>query len=252
VNRAGPVVAVALVVAVVVAACSGGDDDATTTTVEVSPTTVPVVSTDPPESTSTTVEVTTTVESTTTVPPTTVPEPTTPATSDPTTTTLPEGVPPRLEFPDDPDKQAVVDAAYAFFDAIRAASLSPEDERLRDVLMGTVAEPIAPRVAGAMDRLVADSERVLLGEREPTYIEIWEITLEVFEQGGSLGPGATFDACVVDADVRVRVNADGTETVVDDSVSSAAQTYQLAFVDGAWRVRDIERFRQYEDQVGCG
>lgn len=241
-------VGLAIAVVAVVAACSGGDDDATTTVAAT--TVVPVVSS-APESTATTVEVTTTtVEPTTTVPVATVPEPTSPATSDPVTsdpssTTLPEGAPPRVTFPDEPDKQAVVDAAYVFFDASRAAQAAPEDLSRRSVLAATMTDPIAGQLTGFLDQLVVAGERVVPSDEYATYLEILPFT--VFATDGS----GTFDACAVDGDVRVTGDV-GAETVVSHDFGSVLVTFSLVEGDTGWVVRETSVFDRYPGMLGCG
>ena len=162
------------------------------------------------------------------------------------TTTLPEGVPPRVTFPDDPDKQAVVDAFYAYSDAMRAASAEPADPELRDAVVATVGAPFSDRVDAFLDELVLNGEAIV--SMPMTHTAIFSPSLVVVEDG------AGFDACAVDADVRVRVGvgADGADEVVDDSVNAADLSYSLQRIDGTWVVNGLERFGFWEDQDRCG
>ena len=239
--------AVALVAAV--AACDG-DDDAGPDSTSVATTSV-VTSTAPEttaDSTTTTTVApapdTTVEETSTTVASTSVPE----STTEPTPTTLPEGVPPRVTFPDDPDKQAVVDAVYAYFDALAMAQAAPGDELLRSALDDLTVDPIAERVALYLDSLVLDGE---------AFIETGDhrSTLEIFEQVVTVvDDSALVDACAIDRTVQVEVggNPDGTDRLINDQVIAAVLTYNLTRVGDGWRVSELTVVDSWEDQEQCG
>lgn len=168
---------------------------------------------------------------------------TAPAPSDPpSSTTLPEGVPPRVTFPDDPDKQAVVDAAYAFYDAANSASRDPQATEFRERLAQLAGDPIASRLVVFLDTLVENNQRVV-GAVE-TRLEVYAFTVEIFE--GT----ATLDVCSLDADTLIETSG-SQDLVLDDEVTSWNQTYQLVEEDGVWRVIDIVRFATFEGQLGC-
>jgi hypothetical protein len=157
-------------------------------------------------------------------------------------------VPPRVEFPDDPAKQAVVDAFYAYSDAFLAAAANPSDQSLREALRSTVTEPLLSRLERSLDGLVADGEVVIQNPDVPTRTEIIRDTVFFLEDAG------TFDACAIDANIVVEPggNPDGTDRVVDDDIVAAALTYHLDRIDGRWLVSDLERFGLWEGQEECG
>jgi hypothetical protein len=159
-----------------------------------------------------------------------------------TTAVTLDGVPARVTFPDDPERQAVVDAGYAFFDAARAAQAEPESEVLRRELDGFVIAPVADGMTDYLDQLAQDGLEVVGSDISPTYLDIFKTTVVVANSS------ATFDACVVDSDIRVS-RADG--VVVDDDVVSSVQTYYLERSRDSWRVRAIDQLASWEDQVGC-
>lgn len=241
---AGTLVAASLLIAT---ACSGDDDAASTTTVQVTTTVAPTTSA-PPTTAPETTSVPTTVAAPTTAEPTTVPSTSPPESTSPetTTTTLPEGVPPRVTFPDDDDKQAVVDAFYAYSDAMRAASADPSDTALREGVRATVGNPFAERVETFLDELIANGEAIV--SVPITHTDIYPPSLIVVDDI------AAFDACAIDGDIRVEVGAgdDGEDLVVDDSVNAADLSYSLALVDGAWVVNGLQRFGFWEGQEQCG
>ena len=231
----------------VVAGCSG-DDDA------VSSTTSAATTTEPPVTTSTSVEATTTAP--TTAPATTVPEPTTTvpgstttSTPDPTTTTSPpDGIPPRVTFPDDPDKQAVVDAVYVFSELLFAAQADPMNEELRSQVEELTGEPVRTRFVEFLDRVAADGEAFVDDPDSRSYLQVFAPSVTAVDGVGLV------DGCVVDRTIQIEVggNADGTDRVIDDTVFSAAHSYSLSLMEQGWIVVDLTVFGEWEDQVGCG
>jgi hypothetical protein len=237
----------------VVAGCSGDDDSAATTVAVETPPTVPSTTETQASTAPSTTHPATTTEATVTstsssAPPTTAqPPPSTDATTMPETT-LPDGVPPRVTFPNDPDLQAVVDALYEYVDALRAASAEPTDSLRVTRLMDTVTEPLMPRIDEFISGLVDSGQAYVLNDELPTRTEVMPPSVEI------VGDLAAVDVCAIDGDVRVELggNPDGTDRVVDDTVVSASLTYSLTFVDGRWVVSNLDRFARWEDQVGCG
>ena len=241
------VLALLAVSALLVSACSGDDDITAPTT-----TLAPVV-------TSTTVAPETTAAPTTTAPETTV-APTTPpptaatttepapaTTSPPTDTTLPDGVPPRVTFPDDPDKQAVVDAFYAYDDALVAALRDPTNELLVAELLATVGEPQASTIKAFITEVAASGEESRPSSVQPGYAEV--VAETVFAADGI----GTLDACIVVSDILIVPGGseDGSDLVLEDSVVSIFDTYSLALVDNRWRVTRAEGVGRFEGQIGC-
>lgn len=241
---AGTLVAASLLIA---AACSGDDDAASTTTVQATTTAAPTTSA-PPTTAPETTSALTTVAAPTTAEPTTVASTSPPETTgpEPTTTTLPEGVPPRVTFPDDEDKQAVVDAYYAWNDLDAAVLANPQDEVRVAELLSQTAEPLRKRVEELVDQLASDGEAYVANPDQPAYTEVLDFTVLIVDDS------ASFDGCSINALVHVRA-ADGEVTeVLDDSISSSLLTYNLRRTDGEWLVSDIVRVERWEDQVGCG
>jgi hypothetical protein len=241
--RAGLVVgAVALL-----AGCSGDDDATATTSSGETTTSESVEATDPTVATTSTTS--TTIASTTTDPTTTVPESTAPPTSDlPTTTSLPEGVPPRVTFPDDPEKQAVVDAVYAFSDLLFAAQANPTDETLRARVDDVAGEPVRTRFVDFLARVAADGQAFVDEPGSPSYLEIYPEAISVVDGSGLV------DGCAVDRTAQVEVdgNPDGSDRIIDATIFSAAQSYSLTLTDRGWRVLDFTVFDEWEGEVGCG
>lgn len=220
--------------ALLLAAC-GGDDPAPTAT----PTSGSVVTTTSVQAT-TTSSPPTSAASSTTAPETTVE--TTAPTSETATTTTPEGIPQRVTFPDDPEKQAVVDAAYAFFDAARAAQASPDDESLRAALAITMSDPIATVMNDFLDGLLEEGTSVVQGDA-PTFLDVVGPTVVAVAQSGTL------DACSVDGDVRIRQTDD---SIVSENVGSAFVTYSLVEQTDGWRVRNVTVLSRYPGLLQCG
>ena len=242
-TRAGLVAVVTAVTVATLAVGCSGDDDAV-------PTTTSVATTTEPPATTTTVEATTTEPTTvpTTEPvPTTVPESTPSSTPDPTTTSPPDGVPPRVTFPDDPDKQAVVDAVYAYLDSLSLASAAPTDPLRRDEVGKWIVDPMAPKVLSFLDALVDGNERVIPNESMPWYVKVLESTVELGAEAASL------DACIFDSDVRVAVGAepDGSDRVLDEGIVSSYQTFLLVRDGPEWRIREISEFGRFEGENQC-
>ncbi|MFZ8996864.1 MAG: hypothetical protein ACO3D0_00685 [Ilumatobacteraceae bacterium] len=150
--------------------------------------------------------------------------------------------PPRVEFVDDPERQAVVDAAYAFFDAARAAQADPDDEDLRDALAATMTEPIAERMTAFLDGLVLDGVRIIANPDSPTYLQVFVPSVSQADGSGLV------DVCAVDSDVRVDST---TGAVLDDDIVSSLQTYFIQFENGSWRVRDFVVSQIKEGEIGC-
>ena len=185
---------------------------------------------------------------------TTLTEPTTttslPVTSAPvtTTTTLPEGVPPRVTFPDDPDKQAVVDAFYAYDDALTVALRAPADQTLAEAVLATATGDQAERVETFLAELADAGQAARPGTLGPGYTEVVGPSVLIVEDTASL------DVCIIDTDVLAEVGAatDGGDLVIDDSYSSVFDTYSLVSLDDVWLVSNVVRFDRYEGQLGCG
>ncbi|MGA1556560.1 MAG: hypothetical protein ACO4AY_11010, partial [Ilumatobacteraceae bacterium] len=168
-------VVVTLVSSTVLAACAGSDDSSLIVTNGM--TTVDVVTASPPTSESVVApdEVPDDQSAGTTVVVGSAPA-SSPQASAPEATVEPAAGalgPPRVEFVDDPERQAVVDAAYAFFDAARAAQADPDDEDLRDALAATMTEPIAERMTAFLDGLVLDGVRIIANPDSPTYLQVF-------------------------------------------------------------------------------
>lgn len=243
---AGTLVAASLLIAT---ACSGDDDTASTTTVQLTTTAAPTTSA-PPTTAPETTRVPTTVAAPTTAEPTTVPStsPSETISPEPTTTTLPEGVPPRVTFPDDEDKQAVVDAFYAYDDALTQALRDPADERLVEDVLALTTGDQAERVEAFLADLADAAQAARPGTVGPSYTDVVEPTVLVVDTSAAL------DVCIVDTDVLVEVGAgsDGGDLVIDDSYSSVFDSYNFDLEDGDWKVSDIVRVDRYEGQLGCG
>lgn len=228
--------------------CSGADAGPPAS----APATVPTAP-DPVATTVATPEATLPVMPTIEAEPDTVPVTSVPATSSvpvptsaPSTVTTPSGdatPPARITFPDDASRQAVVDAAYAFFDAARAAQAEPTDAGARAALAATVAEPLAGRMTAFLDGLVADGVRIVGSEASPTYLDIVAPTVMV------AGERALFDACAVDSDIRRRAD---TGEVLDDDVVSSIQSYSVMLTNGSWRVSGFTVFDVWEGSTECG
>lgn len=236
----GPSVGLVVVVAVGLAGCAGG---AAAIPVSTAPPTVTLPATLPVTLAPTSIA----------PPPATTPVTTRPAAptssvqaADVTTTTTSTpadpGSPSRVTFPDDPTRQAVVDAAYAFFDAARAAQASPTDPGLRQTLARTVAEPLAGRMTAFLDGLVADGVRIVGSDVSPTRLEIIGPTVMVADES------AIFDACAIDSDIRLDAT---TAEVLDDDVVSGIQTFHLRKEGGSWIVFDLSLLDRYDNRVGC-
>jgi hypothetical protein len=201
--------------------------------------------------------------SSSTVPPVTTVEPsgteapsTTAAVGDATTTTIEAEAVPSLEdvpfevrgdfvFPDDPELPVVVDAAAAFIAAANAAAANPSDESLRQALFAVTDDALGRGFERYLNDLVANGERVV---RQPeTRFVVLAPTAETY------GPSATFEMCVVDADLRVRTGAgpNGADLIVDDVLASGIQTYQFVQVDGRWVVSDFETTIREEGRSLC-
>jgi hypothetical protein len=251
-RAASPSVAVAVLVAgAIVGGCAaddGRDADATAVDTSVADPARPVaaVTTQVPSVATTPVtSVPPTVVSTTApvvASPTTSPDVSQPDVSQPGNPPLDPLAPPRVTFPDDPDRQAVVDAAYAFFDAARAAQAAPADETLRTRLSATMTDPIAGRMTSFLDGLVLDGVRIIANPDSPTYLQIFEPTLQI------VGTSATFDACTIDSDVQVDVT---TGVTLNDLVVSGVITYRLERVGGRWQVREYEIVQKVEGANQC-
>jgi hypothetical protein len=247
-TRAG-LLAGALVLA---AGCSDGEATAPTTSTVTTATPSLVETTEPPPTTSTSALSTataTSIATTTTAPSTTVPESTAPPSSDaPTTTALPDGVPPRVTFPDDPDKQAVVDAVYRFSDLLFAAQANPTAEELRALINDVAGDPVRGRFIAFLDRVAADGQAFVDDPAAPSYLEIIPGAVTVVDDSGLV------DACAIDRTLQVELggNSDGSDRLIDDTVFSAAHTYNVSRVDKAWIVVDFTVYEEWEGQVGCG
>ena len=240
-------VVTAVTVATLAVGCSG-DDDAV-------PTTTSFATTTEPPATTTTVEATTTEPTTTgptTVPttepvPTTVPESTPSSTPDPTTTSPPDGVPPRVTFPDDPDKQAVVDAVYAYFDALNDAQADPRNSELREQVEATTGKPIQERVVTYLDGLVDDGQAFIDLGAERSHVDIFGDVMTIVDRS------ALVDACVVDRTSQVEVggNPDGSDRILNDQVVAALLSYSLTESDTGWRVVELSVIDRFEDSDRC-
>ena len=224
--------------------CSGGDDSALTNhaahTTTASATTF--ASTVPPHDAT----LSATTEAQTTVPA----EPTTTrqvaASTAATTSTLPEGVPPRVTFPDDPEKQAVVDAYYAWSERDETVLADPQDGTRLEELLSSTSEPLRTRVEDLIEQLAAGGEAYVAMPEQPAYTEVFDFTVLIVDDL------ASFDGCSIDARLHVRLADGKVVEVLDDSVSSSVLTYNLRRVGGDWLVSDIVRVRRWEDQIGCG
>lgn len=227
--------------ALLLAACSG-DDPAPSATPTTSGSSATTTSSD--EVPTTSVPVTSAAPSTTLVVGTTV-EPA-PPTSDAATTTTPAGIPPRVTFPDDPDKQAVVDAVYAYFDALNAAQAQPADPVVRAEVESTLAAPVLARVTAFLDGLVEKGEAFIDLGSQSSQLLIFEGVVSVVDEA------ALVDGCVVDRTSHVALGATPDEDrVLDDEVVAALLSYSLVKTDTGWRVADLSVVERFEGSEQC-
>lgn len=227
--------------ALLLAACSGDDP---------APSATPTTSGSAVSTTTSSVVATTTSSPPTSAAPSTTPAETTvepsPSTSELATTTTPEGIPPRVTFPDDPDKQAVVDAVYAYFDALNAAQAQPADPVLRAEVESTLAAPVLARVTAFLDGLVEKGEAFIDLGNQSSQLLIFEGVVSVVDEA------ALVDGCVVDRTSHVALGAiPDDDRVLDDEIVAALLSYSLVKTDTGWRVADLSVVERFEGSERC-
>lgn len=211
-------------VAVTATTCSSGDDTASDTSTSAATTTTTT------EATTTTPPPTSTSEATTT---TTEP----PTTEQPTTTTTTE--------PFD-EVQEVTEDFLSMWAAFDAAIRDPADASLETELHGWVTGSVA---AESLELLSDYRDRGLRARRRddlPASVQVEGVAVA--------GDSAELTACELNSDELVEVGAapDGSDAVVDDSISSRRFTAQLTRGPEHWLVGRITMVSEWPEELTCG
>jgi hypothetical protein len=100
----------------------------------------------------------------------------------------------------------------------------------------------------ALDGYVEDGRFSRERPDEPSRVEPAVHTISV----SGIDPTAGMDACLIDTDVQVTRNPDGTEVVTDSEPVSLNVVYTFERIEGTWYVVSFVLDQQYDNQVGCG
>lgn len=218
-----------LAAALALSACSGGEDAAPTTTLPIAPPTTAAPTTPPP----------TTAAPTTAAPTTAPPTTAAPTTAPPTTT---PAIDPAAAEP--VVTQLMIDYIAAVNDLFR----DPANEVRRSDLAALAAQDALDQIVASADQYVLDRSVARRDEANPSRVEPTPITF-VFAPNGD--PVVGMDGCVIDTDLQVAVEADGTETVTDSTPDSFLMHFDFTAIDGRWVVTSIAIDQRFEGQVGC-
>jgi hypothetical protein len=230
--------AAALAVAVLASACSGGDDAVTTTaTVQgsaetddtLATTTTPV--TTPPSTVSTTDP-----ETTTTAPPVTEPP-------DPVTTTA------ASTQPDDDIHRSIIDAVIESWRVFNEAKLDPTDDDKVAALSEVRSGELLTASIDLISRYRFENRRSVTNDEFPATLVPDAETIQLTDDGSR----ATLESCRVNSNLSVEIggNPDGTDRVVDDSVSVFIETAELELVDGRWIEVGGAIIERFEGATSC-
>ena len=211
--------------AVTAVACSSGDDDTTTNTTQTSAatTTSTAPTTTTPASTTTTTEAATT---TTSNAPTSTTEATT-STSEPVD-----------------EVQEVTEDFLAMWAAFDAAVRDPSDEALRTELL----EWLTGRMRTAVD-IVDDYRAQGLKARRrddiPASVDVEQVTVD--------DGRAELTVCELDSDEVVEIGTapDGSDAVVNDSISSRRFTVTLEQASDRWLASDLSVVEEWPGELTC-
>ncbi len=230
-------------IALSVSACNGDD--------EPDPTTVPTVATSiAPSTTATSPTSSTTAAPSTTQPPsTTAPSSTAPTPSAPTTPpTAPTDTQPRTTLETtDPDTLAVVGALYSYLDAFATARTDPNNAALEAAAAATTTGEMTTVVADTLAQL---RERGQASRINATVLDRHEIIEFSIGVDGDL---AALDACWINTNTLVQVGAeaDGSDKIVSEGVTSYTASYSFMRVGERWLVSGRDLFDEFPDQEGC-
>jgi hypothetical protein len=214
--------------------CSG-DDDAVTTV---------------PTSPSTLVQATLPPTAVVTVPIPTLPPTTTSTVPPPSVVTVPLTVPPLPSAPTLPPGDPATEIVAFLQEHFRLYNAAEEDPTSE----AAVAAAAATMTGGALarfDKLIAGyrerGERALPLDQLPTRLDVDPSTVSVD------GVTATVEACWLNSSLLIRPGAhpDGSDMIVDPSLSAVAQRYYLDASPGTWSVSDIETLFTYEGELTC-
>jgi hypothetical protein len=218
------------VFAVVCAGCSGGDAAAPSSTAAIASTTT-AASVEPPSTIASSVAPTTL--------PTTSPPAATSGTDPPTSTTA--------VLTEQQAEQEVIEAAIASWTAFNEAKLDPTNDDL-------VAELGETRTGPALDRAV----ELIVGLRAQNRRSRTHPTLPATVQGLAgtarvdLGSGtASVEYCWLNSNILVETVGDGTEEVIDASVSTSRDRDHFELRGGRWLKTSGEVIETHEGVVSC-
>lgn len=130
------------------------------------------------------------------------------------------------------DPQAVIDAVVASWQAFNDAKLDPTNDDTLSALREVRAGELLMLSTEILARYRAESQRSRTNTQFPATLVPDPSTL-VF---GSDGSSASIESCNVNSNILVEIegNDDGTDRVIDDSVSVHIETAELEYVDGRW------------------
>ena len=183
------------------------------------------------------------------LPPTTDPAPTTTAPAPTTTPTVP--TPPTTTEPSEEEqaKQAVIEAAENAWYVFNEAKLDPADTLRTSAAIDAYTSDAQAWVRDYLEEQRASNRRSVTFEPAPAAITVYPDSVQLDLASGT----ATVDVCDLNSNTTVEIggNPDGTDRVLDDSVTAylARNTFQL--VDENWLFASTIDLETYEGALSC-
>jgi hypothetical protein len=117
--------------------------------------------------------------------------------------------------------------------------MNPTDDEAYAELSHHFAEPLLGALQAAIQRLRDLNEHIVVNPDVPSTVVPEPLTVEVDIDDGM----ATIELCEVNSFIRVQVGGapDGTDLVVDDSITVIRQRQSFVVEDGSWKMNDAER-----------
>jgi len=192
-----------------------------------------------------------------TVPPTILPPATTaaaPITTAPTT--MPETTPPASDTattePVDEEaaaKQAVIEAAEHAWYVFNEAKLDPTDEQKVAAALAASTGNARTWASDALETYRTLNRKSITSTDVPAFVDVYEDSVRVDLWAGT----ATIELCDLGSNVMVELgsNPDGSDRILDESVTAYHELNTFELVDGAWLYADGTDLAQYPGALTC-
>jgi hypothetical protein len=143
----------------------------------------------------------------------------------------------------------VIDALITSWETLNEARLDPLDDEKLAAMATTRTGPALDRAVQILARYRAYNRRSVTNPSTPSKITPYVDSIVVDLEAGT----ASIDYCWLNSNVLVETggNSDGTDLVLDDSISAVHDRDYFVLEGGEWLEQDGIVIKRYEDSTEC-